>query len=73
MFAKDRAGSPSKESKADSKGAGSKTAKLKPKPKGTSGASSGLSRPASSLFDITKPHWTLKWVSDSVAAVNINF
>ena len=70
VFNRDRAGSPTKENKTgDSKGA-SKTAKPKPKPKGTSGTTSGLSRPASSLFDITKPHWTLKWVSDSISAVN---
>lgn len=32
---------------------------------------SSMSRPASSAFDITKPHWTLKWVSDASSADNI--
>lgn len=30
-----------------------------------------MSRPASSAFDILKPHWTLKWVSDASCSDNI--
>lgn len=58
---------------AESKGAALKAAKAKAqKTKGTPGPSSVLSRPASSAFDITKPHWTLKWVSDATCADSID-
>jgi hypothetical protein len=58
---------------AESKAAGLK-AKAKSQKKGTPGPSSSvLSRPTSSAFDITKPHWTLKWASDSISAVKKQF
>jgi hypothetical protein len=75
VFAKDRALSPSKESKAnnpESKGAALKAAKAKAQKKGTP-APPTTSRPASSAFDINKPHWTLKWVSDATCAVSFYF
>ena len=67
--------SPSKESKAnnpESKGAALKAAKAKAQKKGTP-APPTTSRPASSAFDINKPHWTLKWVSDATCAVRIYY
>jgi hypothetical protein len=75
VFSKDRAGSPTKEGKSttsESKAAALKAAKAKAQKKGTPGPSSSvLSRPASSAFDVTKPHWTLKWASETVSAVGI--
>jgi len=71
VFSKDRALSPSKESKAnssESKGAALKAAKAKAQKKGTP-APPTTSRPASSAFDSNKPHWILKWVSDATCAV----
>jgi hypothetical protein len=73
VFSKDRALSPSKESKAnssESKGAALKAAKAKAQKKGTP-APPTTSRPASSAFDSNKPHWILKWVSDATCAVII--
>lgn len=73
VFSKDRAGSPTKESKAtnpESKAAALKAAKAKAQKKGTPGpTTSVLSRPTSSAFDISKPHWILRWASDAVNAV----
>ena len=76
MFSKDRPSSPSKENKAtnsESKGAVLKAAKAKAQKSKTniSGQASSLSRPASSAFDITKPHWILRWVSDASCSDNI--
>ncbi|RNA11154.1 androglobin-like isoform X13, partial [Brachionus plicatilis] len=76
VFSKDRAPSPSKENKtvnSESKGAVLKAAKAKAQKSKTnvSGQLSSMSRPASSAFDITKPHWTLKWVSDASSSDNI--
>ena len=60
----------------DSKNADKKGSKPKDKdkekaknPKGTTPAVAS-SRPASSAFDITKPHWILKWVSDESTGVS---
>lgn len=76
VFSKDRPPSPSKENKAtnsESKGAVLKAAKAKAQKSKTniSGQVSSMSRPASSAFDITKPHWTLKWASDASSSDNI--
>ena len=75
VFSKDRALSPSKESKAnssESKGAALKAAKAKAQKKGTP-APPTTSRPASSAFDSNKPHWILKWVSDATCAVRFAY
>ncbi|CAF0778069.1 unnamed protein product [Brachionus calyciflorus] len=76
VFSKDRVPSPTKENKSvnsESKGAVLKAAKAKAQKSKTNlpGQTSSLSRPASSAFDITKPHWTLKWVSDASSSDNI--
>ena len=70
---KDRPPSPPKQEKAPaaagSKGKQAKGAKDKgAKDKGGDGKSS---RPSSQQFDITKPNWTLRVVSDAVAAVSL--
>jgi hypothetical protein len=38
------------------------------KAKGAKGTAVAPSRPVSSAFDVSKPHWTLKWVADEVSA-----
>ena len=71
---KDRAQSPSKESKSqisDAKGAAKAKQQTKDKPDKKKGDKAAASRPTSSGFDISKPHWTLKWVSDSANADSI--
>ena len=44
-----------------------------PTAKGKAGKGTAVapSRPASSVFDLTKPHWTLKWVTEDTNAVNL--
>jgi hypothetical protein len=72
VFSKDRPNSPnSKDGKlnADSKAALLKASKSKTQ-KSKTPASNAPSRPASSAFDVSKPHWVLKWVSDATLAVN---
>ena len=32
------------------------------------GAAAAASRPVSSLFDASKPHWTLRWVAEDAAS-----
>lgn len=66
VFSKDRVLSPTKDSKTaasstESKAAAAKAAKAKAK----TAKPAAVSRPASSQFDTTKPHWTLRVVSDS--------
>jgi hypothetical protein len=74
VFSKDRVSSPSKDSKANNansesgKAAAAKAAKAKAK----AAKPAAVSRPASSQFDITKPHWTLRILSDSDKAVTID-
>lgn len=52
------------------KGKGKDKAEKGDKGKGGGG---GQSRPQSVSFDIGKPHWTLRVVSDAPAAVSYNF
>ena len=74
VFSKDRPSSPStKEGKlADSKAAVLKSNKSKIQ-KSKTPASNAPSRPASSAFDVLKPHWVLKWVSDATMAVSASY
>lgn len=67
---KDRVSSAKDSKAADSKNADKKGSKSKEKDTKTAGKNpkdaktAATSRPASSSFDSTKPHWILKWVSD---------
>lgn len=54
----------------ENKAAALKAAKAKTQKAKTSGVTTN-SRPNSSSFDITKPNWTLKWVTDVNSSVNI--
>ena len=62
---------PASAAKAEKTPAASKTKDKVGKGKGGKGDKDKSSRPPSQQFDITKPNWTLRVVSDGSAAVHI--
>ena len=66
---KERPPSPAKNEKAASGTSSKAKAKGKDKDKGSKEKAHG-SRPPSQQFDLTKPNWTLRIVSDGIASVS---
>lgn len=69
---KDRAASPPRSEKNAPQAASKKDKAAKGKGGKNDKEKGGGSRPPSTQFDIAKPHWTLRVVSDGHAAVSIH-